>query len=190
MNYSERQYQKLLQNARLEQALASLDKTEAEPQSTPVPSVESLKPTPDEIRECVEELESNRPHSNLKEVCTGRQYAKRGVHQGGRRRVTGWFFDPITRAMADGKTTFKEACRKLGLHFSEKDEAHIRQLKEFKRMRNAYQRLFTMEAWGKPNEREVFEMLCIREDVKTPPETKPRRPRCARYISRVREPLI
>lgn len=172
--------------------MASLGSDEAETQSAstpvrtvrrnePVQSVESLKPTLEEVREVLEE----KSYTPLEQELLGKAYAKRGVHQGGRRRTYAPWFKDLAYHMAD-RRSLNEAAAKIGKHFSRKDQQKLWQLKEFQRLVRAYRRLYVSECWGQPNQEEVLARLIMIEDRKSLPE---KRPRGAHYISRIRKPL-
>jgi hypothetical protein len=65
------------------------------------------------------------------------------------------WFRSIARTMADG-TSFQKAAAIHGLAFSRKEEKRIRQMKEFRKLRFAFQRRYESHVWGHPLEPEAL----------------------------------
>lgn len=120
------------------------------------------------------------PSSNSMKECAPAVPASRGIHQGGRPRVYASWFRSIARTMADG-TSFQKAAAMHGLVFSRKEEKRIRQMKEFRKLRFAFQRLYESQLWGHPSEAEALDKLLLLEEGR--PHRTPPKPRGAKYIS-------
>lgn len=123
------------------------------------------------------------PSSNSDSVVElkGKLPAQRGRWPGGRRRFCAAWFKPLARIMATGKS-FQKAASILGLKLSRAEENRIRQLKEFRKLRFSYLRIYESSVWGRGLEEDAaLEKLLVLEEGR--PHRTPPKPKGAKYIS-------